>query len=299
MRVTSSTPDPRKVFVIHGRNLTARDQVFAYLRALGLSPIEWAHAIHETGKTAPYIGEVLDVAFGLAQAIVVLETPDDIAYLRADLSGDDDPETSPQGQPRPNVLFEAGMAMGRNPDRTIIVEFGKIKQFSDIHGRHTIRLDNTPQKRQDLKNRLATARCAVDAIGTDWLTAGDLTPPAPAGGGAPLGKRVPAPTRPSRPRFSASHFRRGGNKFDYVEITNHGPGDVLDFDVEEISTEGRGLLREREDLPIPKLPESKSYRIDYVGNNAMGDNKRYFTLLITGRTNDGEPIRHEEFVSMT
>ncbi|WP_312037663.1 nucleotide-binding protein [Rhodococcus sp. 4CII] len=287
------------MFVIHGRNSGARDQIFAFLRALGLSPIEWAHAIHATGKTAPYIGEVLDVAFDSAQAIVVLETPDDVAYLRTDLADDDDPETSPQGQPRPNVLFEAGMAMGRSPERTIIVEFGKIKQFSDIHGRHTIRLDNTPQKRQDLKNRLATAKCEVDPVGTDWLTAGDLTPPVPAGGGVPLGRKVPAAPKPTRPRFSASHFTRGGNKLDYVEITNRGPGDALDVDVEEIDADGRGLLREYENLPIPKLPQGKSFRIDYMGNTGAGDNKRFFNLRITGRTEGGDPLDQEEYVSMT
>ena len=297
--VTTNSPDSRKVFVIHGRNSVARDQLFAYLRALGLSPIEWDQAIHETGKTAPYIGEVLDIAFDRAQAIVVLETPDDIAYLRTEIAGDDDPEIVPQGQPRPNVLFEAGMAMGRNPDRTIIIEFGKIKQFSDIHGRHTVRLDNTPEKRQALKNRLTTAGCAVDAIATDWLTAGDLTPPLPAGGGNPLGRRIPQAERPTRPRFSATHSRRGGNKLDYVEITNNGPGDAFDVDVEEVDATGRGLLRDDEPLPIPKLPQGKSFRVDYMGNIGFGDNKRYFTLLIKARTADGESFDHEEFVSMT
>lgn len=297
--VTTTSPDPRKVFVIHGRNSAARNQIFAYLRALGLSPIEWDQAVHATGKTAPYIGEVLDVAFDRAQAIVVLETPDDIAYLRSDIAEGDDPETVPQGQPRPNVLFEAGMAMGRNPDRTIILEFGRIKQFSDIHGRHTVRLDNTPEKRQALKNRLTTAGCAIDEIATDWLTAGDLTPPSPAGGGNPLGRKVPPADGPTKPRFSAAHFSRGGNKLDYVEITNHGPGDAFDIDVEEVDSDGRGLLRDNEPLPVPKLPPGKSFRIDYMGNVGWGDNKRYFTLLIKARTPDGESFEHEEFVSMT
>ncbi|UVT27707.1 nucleotide-binding protein (plasmid) [Rhodococcus pyridinivorans] len=296
--MTTPSPDPRKVFVIHGRNGTARNQIFAFLRALGLSPIEWDQAVHETGEGAPYIGQVLDKAFEIAQAIVVLETPDDVAYLRTDLADDGDPETSPQAQPRPNVLFEAGMAMGRNPKRTIIVEFGRIKQFSDIHGRHTIRLDGSPEKRHTFRSRLITAGCAVDQTGTDWLSS-ELTPPGAPGGGVPLGRRVPTPERPTRPRFTATHFRRGGNKLDYVEITNIGPGDALDVDVEELGATGRGLLRDGEPLPIPKLPAGKSFRLDYMGNIAMGDNKRYFTLLIKGRTADGDPFNCEEFVSMT
>ncbi|ELB89434.1 nucleotide-binding protein, partial [Rhodococcus wratislaviensis IFP 2016] len=297
-RVTTSSPDPRKVFVIHGRNVAARNQIFAFLRALGLSPIEWDQAVHATGEGAPYIGQVLDTAFEIAQAIVVLETPDDVAYLRNDLTDADDPETSAQAQPRPNVLFEAGMAMGRNPKRTIIVEFGRIKQFSDIHGRHTIRLDNTPEKRTALRGRLITAGCAVDQTGADWLSS-DLTPPAPPGGGIPLGKKVPSAPGAARPRFSASHFTRGGNKLDYVEIVNHGPGDAFEVDVEEVDATSRGLLRDGEPLPVPKLPQGKSIRINYMGNISMGDNKRYFTLRITGRTENGEPLDQEEFVSMT
>jgi hypothetical protein len=43
---TSSTPShtsaPRIVFVVHGRNLDLRDSMFAFLRAIGLKPLEWS-----------------------------------------------------------------------------------------------------------------------------------------------------------------------------------------------------------------------------------------------------------------
>src|SRR5712691_5313315 len=107
-----SQPDRRRVFVIHGRNEPARRALFELLRSIGLDPIEWSQAIRMTGKASPYIGEVLDAAFGAAQAVVVLETPDDVAYLHPSLTYPNDPECDPQLQPRPNVLFEAGMAMG-------------------------------------------------------------------------------------------------------------------------------------------------------------------------------------------
>jgi predicted nucleotide-binding protein len=105
-----------------GANLKARDALFHFLRSIGLKPLEWSQAVRGKGKGSPSIGEILDVAFSMAQAVVVLMTPDDIACLREPLRGDKEPshETQPTPQARANVLFEAGMAMGRHPDRTII-----------------------------------------------------------------------------------------------------------------------------------------------------------------------------------
>ena len=40
----------RKVFVVHGRNLAARDALFEFLRAVDLHPVEWSEAVQLTGK---------------------------------------------------------------------------------------------------------------------------------------------------------------------------------------------------------------------------------------------------------
>jgi len=55
-----------------------------------------AQAIALTGKGAPYVGEVLDAAFSAARAIVVLQMPDDVAYLHESLAEPGDPECKPQ-----------------------------------------------------------------------------------------------------------------------------------------------------------------------------------------------------------
>lgn len=168
--------DRRKVFVVHGRNWDARNALFAFLRSIGLHPLEWSEAVRETGKASPYVGEVLDTAFSIAKAVLVLITPDDEARLFEQYRNEDDEdyERNLTGQARPNVLFEAGMAMGRNPNRTVLIELGKLRPFSDIGGRHVIRINGTPQKRKDLAQRLKTAGCNVNLNGTDWLTDGDF-----------------------------------------------------------------------------------------------------------------------------
>ena len=173
---TLPSADSREVFVVHGRNSAARDALFEFLRSIDLHPLEWSEAVQLTGKPMPYTGEILDAAFSHAHAIVVLLTPDDEARLREQFLAPGDPphESELTGQARPNVLFEAGMAMSRDEARTILVELGNLRPFSDIAGRHTIRFDNSTQRRQELASRLMSAGCPAKLSGTDWHSAGDF-----------------------------------------------------------------------------------------------------------------------------
>jgi len=100
------------------------------------------------------------------------------ARLRAQFRHAAEPahETELTPQARPNVLFEAGMAMARNPERTVLLEFGHLRPFSDIGGRHAVRMDGSTEKRQELAARLQKGGCSVSLVGTDWHTVGDLKP---------------------------------------------------------------------------------------------------------------------------
>jgi predicted nucleotide-binding protein len=159
------------VFVVHGRDEPARDALFAFLRALGLQPLEWTQAIKNTGLASPDIGAILERAFTDAVAVVVLLTPDDEARLRHEHLKSNDPsyEKNLTGQARPNVLFEAGMAFGRNPNSTVLVQLGELRPFSDLAGKHISRLGNDAKSRTELANKLANAGCNVDTSGSDWL----------------------------------------------------------------------------------------------------------------------------------
>lgn len=166
------------VFVVHGRDGVLRQSMFDFLRALNLHPLEWDHAIDEAKQGNPYVGDVLDIVMEKAQAIVVLFTPDDLAQLKDQFvkSGERSTEGKQQGQARPNVLFEAGLALGAHPKKTVMVQVGKVKAFSDIGGRHMVRLTNDQASRNSFANRLARICPAVNRIGNDWMHVGKFEP---------------------------------------------------------------------------------------------------------------------------
>lgn len=165
------------VFVVVGRNKKINKALFQFLRSVGLSPIEWERASAKTGKANPYIGEILDQGFKMAAAVVVLMTPDDEAKLKSGLLSDEDEplERKLTGQSRPNVLFEAGFAMGKYPDHTVLVQVGKLRPFSDISGRHVVRMTGGgSEARHAFVGRLRSAGLAVQTDGADWLSEGDF-----------------------------------------------------------------------------------------------------------------------------
>ena len=142
--------------------------------------MEWGHAV-ETAKGAnPYIGQILQSAMDKVQAVVVLFSPDEMAYLKEQFWGADDKhgDGKPAGQARPNVLFEAGLALGAHPEKTVIVQVGKVRPFSDIAGKHLIKLSED-RGRNDLANRLKDIGCDVNWVGNDWMTAGTFEPTEP------------------------------------------------------------------------------------------------------------------------
>ena len=299
----ASTPQPAspadKVFVVHGRNLAARDSMFAFLRSLGLKPLEWTQALALTGTASPYIGEVLDAAFQHAQAVVVLMTPDDIAYIDLPYAnGEDDPERTPTPQARPNVLFEAGMAMGRNPKRTVLVEFGAIRPFSDVAGRHAVRLDNSPERRIDLANRLENAGCPTDRTGTDWMITGDFTPPDTAAG-LVRARKVAASDRRGA-RVDARWNDNGSSRFDTLKVTNNGSLPL--FNVTFGFPDGLEGVTIYQDGPLKRLPAGKSFtvRADVAGRKTMGGSSvpDQFDILVIAELEDGTPFQEEVFIDL-
>lgn len=168
-----ATANSKNVFVVYGRNKHVMREMFAFLKMLNLSPIPWEEAVLFTNRSASYIGETLNGLLQQAQAVVVLLTGDDEGQLRREFFTDNDSEDDRVllPQPRPNVLFEAGMAFSHRwlASRTILVEAGKVRICHDLEGRHRIKLSNKLEDRWALVRSLQAAGCAVEIPNNELL----------------------------------------------------------------------------------------------------------------------------------
>jgi predicted nucleotide-binding protein len=152
--------DTKVVMVVYGHDTEANDALFAWLRSIGLQPKEWSQLVALTGNASPYIGQVLERAFEVAQAVVAFFTPDERVTAM---------DGSMRRQARPNVFIEAGIALVTHPERTVLITLGHPDLPSDLAGRHYVQLNGTPRPLNEIASRLKTAGCDVDREGGRWL----------------------------------------------------------------------------------------------------------------------------------
>jgi hypothetical protein len=165
-----------RVFVIHGRDLQLQDRFFHLLRDMGLHPLLWEDLVTAAGDAgpAPYIGEVVARAPLLAQACVVLLSPDERVQLHPDLVGPHDPvhESALSMQASPNVIYELGQAQMAFPERMLVVEAGMVRPIGDLFGINVVRFDGGSRSVSKLASRLRLAGCELDERGAQrWIEA--------------------------------------------------------------------------------------------------------------------------------
>jgi hypothetical protein len=177
LSVPAGPGDKRSIFVVSGRG-SETAALAEMLRSVDLKIIEWEQAVERTGSPTPYIGDVVLTGLQMADAVLVVLTPDDLILLRPDLLDKHDGpiERTLQGQARPNVFYEAGIADAYGQQRTVIVEIGPAKPFSDISGRSIVRYDGSAEQRHVLVSRLRYAGLEPNTSGTAWLRTGNVTP---------------------------------------------------------------------------------------------------------------------------
>ena len=158
--------DVQYVYVIQGRNQVVRDAIYTFLTILGLQPI----ASLKQQKGTPFMGEVLETAFGSAKAIIVLFTGEERVRLRQELQkpGDKNGENTFVPQPGMDQIFKAGYALNRFPERTILIQIGQVKLFSDIDGRYMPNFTGKEAEYRELIERLREIGCVLKEDGKAW-----------------------------------------------------------------------------------------------------------------------------------
>lgn len=130
-----------RAFIVHGRDTDALKELVTFLDVLGVGYLSFDDV--SADRPNQFIADIVVNGISAADVVIALFTPDEQAALY-------DPRTAAylggrhgeaRWQARPNVLFEAGVALGIARDRTILATLGAdVKLFSDVLGIHVIDL---------------------------------------------------------------------------------------------------------------------------------------------------------------
>lgn len=138
----SATEKSRQtVFLVHGWNHKVRNEIHALLVSAGFDVTKWDEGMRTKRSNGPASNwENLRICIDGADKVVVLLTPDEEA--KSTLKPEDRPAGSPQGaavepRPRPNVLYELGLAHAWKPADTVLVTFD-CEPPSDLDGLHRV-----------------------------------------------------------------------------------------------------------------------------------------------------------------
>ena len=149
--VVGEKTDSRRVFVVHGHDVGARETVARYLENLGLEAVILDEQASQGRTVIEKFEEEADVAFA-----VVLFTPDDVGYPKGKVE-----EKKPRA--RQNVVLELGFfirALGRK--RVCVLHKGGVEFPSDYRGVVYIELDDSGGWRQAVGKELRHAGVEVD-----------------------------------------------------------------------------------------------------------------------------------------
>lgn len=119
-----------KVFVVHGHDAVAREQLELVLHKLGLDPFVLQNTdgggLTIIESLEKMIGRNAESSFG-----IVLMTPDDVGFAKA--AGEKEEDMKPRA--RQNVVLEMGMLLASlTRDRVVILKKGFVDAPSDVAG---------------------------------------------------------------------------------------------------------------------------------------------------------------------
>jgi predicted nucleotide-binding protein len=155
----------RNVLVIHGRCEPLRASVYQLLMDMDLRPLEWNQLRLSHGSLSASTFDIVRNAFEQVQAVIAILYGEEEIRLIPELGGKDDGR-----QPRPNVIFEVGMALQFKAQETILLQFGNIREWSDIAGINRFKFVDDAKTREDLSLLLRNAGCEVDTTSGHYLS---------------------------------------------------------------------------------------------------------------------------------
>ena len=155
VRFPMSTPNSRKVFIVHGHDNEAKEGTARFLERLGLEPV----ILHEQANSGRTIIEKFEIYSGDIAFAVVLLTPDDVGCPS-------NGPNAPKPRARQNVILELGYFMGRlGRNRVCALHRGGVELPSDYQGVIYVELDTGGAWRAKLAQELVQAKLPIDLTG--------------------------------------------------------------------------------------------------------------------------------------
>ncbi len=122
----ASAAGQRRIFVVHGADNEALNQLELVLFKLGVEPLVQKDV---DGKGQSLFSALLDNIANESDFAIVIMTPDDWGYRNTET------ETEKRPRARQNVILEAGMALSKlGQDRVAIIKKGALEIPSDLEG---------------------------------------------------------------------------------------------------------------------------------------------------------------------
>ena len=147
----NSSATSRRVFVVHGRDVAAKEQVGRFLTQLELEPVILDEQPNQGQTVIEKFEENADVGFA-----VVLFTPDDAGGLA-------DSSNEPRPRARQNVIFELGFFVAKLGRANVcLLHKGEVEMMSDYYGVIYVPMDDGGGWRLRLARELKSAGIDVD-----------------------------------------------------------------------------------------------------------------------------------------
>lgn len=151
-RGRGSAIEAPSVFVVHGHDNVAREEVARLLERLGLKAI----ILHEQANEGNTIIEKFEAHAGRAAFAVVLLTPDDIGYAK-------DHAVDARARARQNVLIELGFFLGAlGRPKVCALRKGDVEIPTDYAGVVYVDMDEAGAWKRTLAKDMKAARLKVD-----------------------------------------------------------------------------------------------------------------------------------------